>query len=193
MPPRGGALKGPTEQPADRPSPSTYWVIPDSFLAGHYPTRSHDDEAKNILRKYLRDAGITLFIDLTESGEGIGYHLLLRKVEEEEQEANGQVASLARYQNFPMQDFSTPSVERMKHVLDVIDEAVQKEEKVYVHCYGGIGRTGMVVGCYLVRHGNSGTEALAELNRLFQATAQSEFTQSPDTDEQINFIKNWKE
>ena len=35
-----------------------------------------------------------------------------------------------------------------------------------MHCWGGVGRTGTTVGCWLVRHGRSGTEALAELRRV---------------------------
>lgn len=34
--------------------------------------------------------------------------------------------------------------------------ALAAGQTVYVHCYGGIGRTGTVVGCWLVRHGLSG-------------------------------------
>ncbi|WP_374108489.1 hypothetical protein [Nostoc sp. XA010] len=34
--------------------------------------------------------------------------------------------------------------------LPPIDRALNGQEKVYVHCWGGIGRTGIVVGCYLV-------------------------------------------
>ena len=31
---------------------------------------------------------------------------------------------------------------------------------MYLHCWGGVGRTGTVVGCWLVRHGRTGDEAL---------------------------------
>ena len=41
----------------------------------------------------------------------------------------------------------------LKHILDEIDGAILNGKTVYVHCLGGIGRTGTVVGCYLVRHG----------------------------------------
>ncbi|MBA3406233.1 MAG: dual specificity protein phosphatase family protein [Gemmatimonadaceae bacterium] len=35
---------------------------------------------------------------------------------------------------------------------------------IYVHCWGGVGRTGTVVGCYIVRHGRTGDDALGEVN-----------------------------
>ena len=49
--------------------------------------------------------------------------------------------------------------------IDCFIDLTQRDEglePVYVHCWGGIGRTGTVVGCWLVRHGMTGDEALAE-------------------------------
>jgi protein-tyrosine phosphatase len=54
----------------------------------------------------------------------------------------------------------------MSGILDDIDAAVAADKVVYVHCMAGLGRTGVVVGCYLVHHGTSGTEALDEIPRL---------------------------
>ena len=39
---------------------------------------------------------------------------------------------------------------------------------VYVHCWGGIGRTGTTVGCWFVRHGRTGDQALAEIAERWQ-------------------------
>ena len=41
----------------------------------------------------------------------------------------------------------------MTRILDDVDAALADGGAVYVHCWGGIGRTGTVVGCWLVRHG----------------------------------------
>jgi len=54
----------------------------------------------------------------------------------------------------------------MKNISDTIDSALGMGHKVYIHCFAGIGRTGMVAACYLVQHGLSGEAALNELNRL---------------------------
>jgi protein tyrosine phosphatase len=40
-----------------------------------------------------------------------------------------------------------------QNVLDFIDAELAAERPVYVHCFGGIGRTGTVVGCWMIRHG----------------------------------------
>ena len=44
----------------------------------------------------------------------------------------------------------------MAGLLDAIDTAMRDGKTVYLHCWGGVGRTGNVVGCSLVRHGHTG-------------------------------------
>ena len=48
-------------------------------------------------------------------------------------------------------------------ILDDLDQALADGHRVYLHCFGGIGRTGTVVGCYLVRHGMTGNEVLEQI------------------------------
>jgi protein-tyrosine phosphatase len=45
-----------------------------------------------------------------------------------------------------------PTEAEMIHILDTIDQALAEDRPVYVYCWGGHGRTGTVVGCYLRRH-----------------------------------------
>ncbi len=59
----------------------------------------------------------------------------------------------------PDPDQSTPSRAEMKRILDVLDGALQHRHDVYVHCWGGIGRTGTVVGGHMVRCGMTGKDA----------------------------------
>ncbi len=151
----------------DRPIPDSYWVVPGRLLAGEYPGALNPDAAQDRLRRFL-DAGIILFLDLTQAGEyGLEpYAPLLR----------GQ----AEHRRMPIADLSTPTAAEMARILDAIDDALEAGQVVYVHCYGGIGRTGTVVGCYLVRHGLSGQEALAEIARLRQGTPDG-WKDSPET------------
>ena len=60
-------------------------------------------------------------------------------------------------------------------ILDAIDKALEDGKNVYVHCWGGIGRDGTVVGCWLVRHvmtGRSTVEYLVSNGRLEQVAAE---------------------
>ena len=61
-------------------------------------------------------------------------------------------------------------------------------------CWGGVGRTGTTVGCWLVRHGRTGDEALAHLARLWSRVAKAHRSpRSPETAEQAKYIRGWLE
>jgi protein-tyrosine phosphatase len=62
---------------------------------------------------------------------------------------------------------------------------------VYVHCWGGFGRTGTVVGCHLVRHGRSGAAALARLNELRRETPYAAHP-SPEREAQRALVRSWE-
>jgi protein-tyrosine phosphatase len=61
----------------------------------------------------------------------------------------------------PIRDFSVPAKEDLVTTLDVLDSEIDAGGLVYVHCWAGCGRTGVVVGSWLVRHGLDPRDALA--------------------------------
>ena len=50
----------------------------------------------------------------------------------------------------------------MREILDHLRTRLDSGHKVYVHCWGGIGRTGTVVGCHLVEQGMTADQALEQ-------------------------------
>jgi hypothetical protein len=68
---------------------------------------------------------------------------------------------------------------------------------VYVHCRAGIGRTGTVIGCYLVEEGLDGKAldgkaALKQLNLLWRQSARAKsWPKVPQTPEQVEYILRW--
>lgn len=167
-----------------RPILESYWVIPGQFLAGEYPGRYAENMTEQRIDAFLQ-AGFTAFIDLTSSGELPEYAKILK-----EQARHYQVD--VSHQRFSISDFGLPTPEKMTEILDTLDSALNNGEKVYLHCWGGIGRTGTVVGCYLVRQGYSGEKALALLADCWQTVPKSLLNpRSPETDAQRAFILNW--
>jgi hypothetical protein len=160
---------------SDRPVPRSYWVRPGSLLAGEYPGHEHDGWTRVRLERF-RAAGVTAFIDLTEEGELAPYEDLVR--------------GWATYRRFPIRDFSCPSVEGMTAILDAIDAALEREV-VYVHCWGGSGRTGTVIGCWLVRGGMDCDRALATIAALRRETAYGD-RRSPESEEQCDMVRAWR-
>ena len=64
---------------------------------------------------------------------------------------------------------------------------------IYVHCRAGIGRTGLVVGCFLAEEeGGNGKAALKLLNRLWRQSERAKnWPKVPQTAEQADYIRKW--
>jgi hypothetical protein len=162
----------------NRPLPNSYWVIPGRLLAGEYPIGTDYSDARARLARF-REAGINYFVDLTEKGELPAYRHLL--------------PVYTRYQDSPIADSNVPAnVSQVVQLLSDIRLAVEAKRCIYVHCRQGIGRTGLVMGCYLADSAGDGKSAIKELNQLWQ---QSERAKSwptiPQTAEQADYIRRW--
>jgi protein-tyrosine phosphatase len=165
--------------------PNSYWVIPGVFAAGEYPGAVTTENAA-VKLAHLLEAGIDLFVDLTEENELEPYDaILLRDAAERDPRVT--------YMRMPIVDMNVPMQDEMAAILDAIDSAVSAGRRVYLHCWGGIGRTGTVVGCYLVRHGYTGADALQRVAELFSVMPKSVFYRSPQTDAQCTFVREWVE
>ena len=90
-----------------------------------------------------------------------------------------------------MRDLDCPTPETMRAILDAVDEALAVGRKVYLHCWGGVGRTGTVVGCHLVRHGTRPEEALALIADWRRDTPDG-YRVSPETSAQREMIEQWR-
>jgi hypothetical protein len=169
-----------------RPLPNTYWVLPGRFLAGEYPASHAPDLTRQRLDALL-SAGLDTFVDLTSAGELQPYVPILL-----EEADKCRVA--AQYHRFAIRDLGVPLPGEMRQALDALDLALAGGRNVYLHCWGGVGRTGTMVGCYLVRHGLSGDDALAQLEAWWRTVPKSAaFPRSPETDGQVEFIRGWQE
>src|SRR5262249_59225693 len=95
------------------------------------------------------------------------------------------------YQRLPIRDLDAPTTERMIEIQRTIEAALEDGRTIYVHCLGGVGRTGTVLGCYLVEHEVSVAEALAEIQRRRRWT-KSGWKKPPQTPAQVDFVKRWR-
>jgi hypothetical protein len=163
---------------SSRPLENSYWVVPGRLLGGEYPYAEDDTETRRRLYR-LRDAGINYYIDLTEDGERPSYRRLL--------------PLRTRYLRCAIPDTHVPqSVEQMQEIQARIRAGLLFGRNIYVHCRAGIGRTGLVAGCYLVEQGLSGKGALKQLNLLWrQSERSSSWPQVPQTPEQADYIVHW--
>ncbi len=132
-----------------------WWVQPGALLAGEYPgDRSQSRAAEKV--NLLIDAGIRSFVDLTTPEDHLTPYADLVV-----QAAKNRCLDV-QHHSFGIPDMSVSADSFYDEILTHI-ASEQARGAVYVHCWGGVGRTGTVVGCMLA---DSGLSYDAVINRL---------------------------
>jgi len=169
-----------------RPHANCYWLIPGRLLAGEHPGAMV--AAEGIARvDALLDYGVRRFIDLTAEHEGPAPYVPILF-----ERAAARGVGVA-HRRFAIADFGVPSPELMRGTLDAIYDAIGASETLYLHCWGGVGRTGTVVGCLLREQGFDAVGALAVIERKWRTMAKrNRHPNSPETAEQVAFIERWR-
>jgi Cyclin-dependent kinase inhibitor 3 (CDKN3) len=163
----------------------SYWVVPGKLMGGFLPSAPHEAEAEHLLRALL-GAGVTSVVNLMQGRETdhhgrpfLPYLPILQRLV-----PPGDIATA----RFPIPDLGVPSAAKMQRILDYIDTEMAAGRCVYVHCWGGKGRTGTVLGCWLARHGEKlPLQQLAALT----AHARQHFPRIPETPTQRAFVEHW--
>jgi len=153
------------------------YVVTEGLLAGEYPGAA-DREATDRRLRAFTESGIITFVDLTHPADALApYEHLLP--------AGGRRIA------HPIVDLGTTTVPHMTRILDDVDGGLAEKRSVYVHCWGGIGRTGTVVGCWLVRHGLDEGDPLRTIARLRRGVPDA-WAASPQTAAQRAMVTGWK-
>jgi ADP-ribosylglycohydrolase len=156
-----------------------WWVEPGRVLAGEYP-----GDPKGGLTKIdvLIDAGIRTFLNLTTQDdslvpyvEGLSERRLQRRLE-------------LRHVTRPIPDLRTVSDDVYDEIVNTIRSEVDFGRPTYVHCWGGVGRTGTVVGCLLADRGLSMDEVMRTLGRL-RSQSRKANRECPETPSQLEVIR----
>ena len=163
------------------PTARSYWIVEGRLAAGAYPDPRPDTDRIGP----LLEAGFDLFINLTEDLPGGGDDHLSRY----DRRAAGRAAIVRR---FPIVDMDIPTGALMQRILDEIDKGLDEGRRIYVHCWGGLGRTGVVIGCWLVRHGHaSGRNVERILDGLRVGDREARGSESPQTPAQFRMMRGW--
>ena len=181
-------LFGAATGPRLTPIPDSYWVS-DTLIAGEYPGAKNTASARLRLRRMLA-AGIETFVDLTEADEWQASGPV-QPYEQLVDDAAEQLGRDLRYHRMAIRDIDVPSKDAMVEILDLIDREIADGRVVYVHCYGGVGRTATVVGAHLVRGGLGGDEALEHVQNLRAKTPKAN-RRSPETTAQCDVVRDWR-
>lgn len=175
------------------PYERSYWVVPGKLIAGHLPSAQNGNIEDHLDRlNRLIDVNISLVINLMEENE-IGHNGLPLW---DYREPLIQLALKRNHEinvvRIPVPDLGIPSSpSAISEILDLIDQYNASGKIAYIHCWGGIGRTGTVVGCYLLRHRLADKSNVLHFIQYLRRTTPYADRPSPETEEQRNFILNW--
>jgi hypothetical protein len=168
----------------------SYWVIPGELLAGYYPGSEKREEARRKITA-LVEHGIRHVINLMEANEVDKNGRPFLPYEELLAEIGRSFGCSIAFSRMPIKDLGIPSAVEMEEILDLIDRSLEQNRPVYVHCWGGRGRTGTVVGCYLARHGYALGPKLLDLIDELRRGAEDFREPSPETGVQRNMVLEW--
>ena len=180
-----------THSPTPTPLPGdSFWVDKGALLAGPYPGAIDRAEAAQKLEAFL-DVGIKTFLDLTEAGEPSRKDGPLQPYDGLLSEFARRRSITVRHVRMPIRDVNIPTTAAMEEILAFISATLAEREPVYVHCCGGIGRTGAVVGCWAIDHGAPRDSVIDEIAAQRAGTNRAP-QRSPETKEQRQFVRDWK-
>ena len=174
------------------PFPRSYWVVPGKLLAGYYPGGENNEEAHKKL-KALLDHGIRHVINLMEPDEFNWNRRPFVPYKEQMRSIAETMGCEVTYEQIPIKDLGISSRGGMVKILDHIDQSIEEGKPVYTHCWGGTGRTGTVVGCYLARHGFASGQKVIELIQKLRRDTEAHHRPSPESNQQIDMVLSWVE
>lgn len=165
------------------------WLIPERLILGEKPggawtsSRATIRDDVDILMKY----NITMFVCLLGEFGSVDQFKTHYPAILKEKGFNGYVVYL------PIYDFDSPSAEDLVQVVRIMKESLASGERIYLHCRGGHGRSGMAAIPLLVDLYQKDYDEIENyLQQLVQFGRKADggyAHEMPETREQANIAK----
>jgi protein-tyrosine phosphatase/nicotinamidase-related amidase len=155
------------------------WIDDDKLTSGEIGltilpgrkdySRSVDEDLKQ-LKEYEVDTIIPLITD--DEFDHFGVSELLEKYKKYE----------FNIKRLPIMDQLVSSHQEMKELVGYLEERLQNNEKIVLHCVGGLGRSGLAAASYLKFKGRTADEAIKSVRkvrgpRAIESKIQEEFVE----------------
>jgi protein tyrosine/serine phosphatase len=141
-------------------------VEPGKLLAGEYPSSKDAAQAQRKL-DLLVEAGVDSMVDLTTSRDP------LRPYDSELKATAEKAGRTVRHYSYPIPDMGVIDDAGYDAILAVIRDELDAGRMVYVHCWGGKGRTTTVIGCLLADTGLDYDAVIARIAALRSGTKKA--------------------
>jgi protein tyrosine phosphatase len=171
-----------------KPFPQSFWIDDPILCAGHYP----GDLLPEVMEQKLAglvNCSIKRVISLMEADETDSSGMPFKPYRDKLIAMSGALGREVEFIRYPIKDRTNPAPELIEKIFETLDESLHAKIPTYLHCWGGHGRTGTVVACYLIKRGNSAEEAI---NLLVQMRATLPNNRFPFEGEQEKFVRAWQ-
>jgi protein-tyrosine phosphatase len=127
--------------------------------------------------KYFKNMGVNLVVS----------HLEISEEKELGLSKEGEILNEhgIDFVSYPIKDRNLPNIDDFREFVEDIYDRLKNGENVAIHCRAGIGRTGVMSSCLLIKDGYESDIAM-------DMVAAARGTQIPDTDAQFDFICEYK-
>jgi len=162
------------------PTNGSNWVIQGMVLCGENPSSKDNDTHLSNLMAHV-NVGITIYVCLQQKGELENFRPYINDYAELATKLSVSGPVDARVIHFPIVDgFSAPDDTKLLEFVKELISLIQKGEKLYIHCWAGRGRTGIIVACLLgVLYSIPAMEALQRTN-MYYKQREVNFFDSPE-------------
>ncbi|KAK9792072.1 hypothetical protein WJX73_007738 [Symbiochloris irregularis] len=174
-------------------APWANWLVPPRLLVGAYPSEWPGIGGQSNLEWVVRH-GVNRIISLqAEMPAPPPYQAAATRIDATRSEQN-------RWQygkkpmtcvHVPVQDFDVPTISQVQSLVTDMADWLCGGDVIYMHCMGGIGRTGTMCACILISlYSLPAQRALDHVQAAFDTRKGR--GKSPETEAQVQFVKDWE-
>jgi ADP-ribosylglycohydrolase len=165
----------------------TWWIERDAVLGGPFPGAPTAPEMRAKLEALI-DLGVRTFVNLQEPHErGAGGN----RFPDYTRIASSLSSEPLAFHRIAIKDMTAARMRDVTSAMHAIRDGLE-HGLVYVHCWGGHGRTGTIAGCWLRSTGLTADDALAQIRDARAHDAHLSSMPSPQTPEQRAVIEKWQ-